>query len=353
MKLRHVLHTSFFDILFQTMHERHNNYYDIEASSHFEMGLMIGENLKQVTLNWLKGRLADPQFGTKVDRAAAYLELTKTYFPQFVQELLGQSQSLGLTLQEMWAVSLEEELDFLDAPSDNCTTVLTNNGLLLGHTEDQEVGTAESIVLLRKKLGKLTTLEIYFLGTLGGTSVTINSHRYLATRNVLADFDTTFGIPRGTIARFLSETNDPRRDLLKTASMPRRMGASLIFTSDKGEVTTAETTSRTVVPVDPQIPFVHTNHYLVPELQPFDCNQNSNSTYERYETATAKVRPIMTTTELLELMGDNSRGPQQSIFNERTIARAVINWAEYAAWFWLQREEEKGWIKYNLDFMSD
>jgi hypothetical protein len=340
------------------MSEKHLHYYEVNASSHFEMGRAIGETTRDVTRNWVDRKLADPVFGKKADQAKAYLDLIKQYFPEYVEELLGLSQSLGLSLIEIWALSLEEELDYLDTPPsaslspDHCTTVITNEGMLLGHTEDEDPGSEESLVILKRALNGYTVLELYFLGTLGGTSLGINSHGYISTRNVLADYNTQYGIPRGTMMRYLSETNNPEHHLRVSEQMPRRMGGSLVFTSQKGEVTTAETTAKKVALLRPELPFVHTNHYLIPEMKQFDHNPNTTATFERYQVAQDKVKPHMTPAELRDLMSDQSRGPHESIFNERTIGRAVVDWPTLSAWFWLKREQEKGWVKYEVDFLD-
>jgi predicted choloylglycine hydrolase len=331
--------------------ETHSHFYEVSADSHYEMGVRIGETLKQQTLDWVDKRASLPGFGEKVDQAKKYLEFTQVFFPQYIQELLGQSHSLGVSLFEIWAFSLEEELDFLDPPPEKCTTVVTNEGDLFGHTEDADLGSEESLVILKRKLKEATTLELYFLGTLGGDSVSINSYGYASTRNTLADYDTQYGIPKATIARFLSETKHPEADLAKVDKLKKRMGSSLIFISKLGRLVAAETTAKQVAVYYPQTPFVHTNHYILPEMKRFDHNPNTTATFDRFNSATALVKPEMTSEEMKILMSDTSLGSHKSIFNERTIARSVLNWSDQVVWLWLQRESSKGWVEYPLDFI--
>lgn len=331
----------------------HGNYFDISGSSPFDYGVTLGEVLRAQSHAWVDRKFSDPLLGEKIDRARDYLELTGHYFPQYIEELLGQAKSLGLSLDEMWAFSLEEELDFLDSPSERCTTVVSRGGLLLGHTEDEDLGSQDSVVVLRKQINDVTALELYFLGTLGGNGFSINSHGVASTRNVLADFDTQFGLPRNTVARYLSETGNPRQDLARISRMPRRMGNCTVFTTHSGEVIAAETTARNVVIFTPDMPYVHTNHYLVPELQPYDHTENATSTFERYARASEIASPEMSMPDMTALLEDQSMGPQKSIFNERTIAKAVVDWSQLSVLFWLQREQEKGWVRYDLDFVHD
>lgn len=51
-------------------------------------------------------------------------------------------------------------------------------------------------------------------------------------------------------------------------------------------------------------------------------------------------------------MSDNSKGSKVSVFNERTIARVIVDLERSMAYVWLLRESEKGWIEYDIDFFS-
>ncbi len=76
------------------------------------------------------------------------------------------------------------------------------------------------------------------------------------------------------------------------------------------------------------------------------------STRRRYEVASEQVRPQMTVQDLMDVTSDTSQGPGLSVFNERTIARMVIDLEQRVAHCWLAREADKGWVAYPLTFRT-
>ncbi len=59
----------------------------------------------------------------------------------------------------------------------------------------------------------------------------------------------------------------------------------------------------------------------------------------------------MTVDETIAVNGDTSQGRRNSLFNENTIARVVVDLDARQARIWLRREPKAGWITYPLDFM--
>src|SRR5262249_45844141 len=108
---------------------------------------------------------------------------------------------------------------------------------------------------------------------------------------------------------------------------------------------------RQQVLLEPTAPFVHTNHYLSEQLKPYEA-EATPSTTRRYRVASEHVQPHMTVQNLMAVASDASQGPGLSVFNERTIARIVIDLEQRVAHCWLAREAEKGWIAYPLTFLT-
>lgn len=61
----------------------------------------------------------------------------------------------------------------------------------------------------------------------------------------------------------------------------------------------------------------------------------------------------MTTADAIGILSDETGGKKLSVFNQNTIARAVVDLDQRVASFWLRREKAKGWIDYPIDFFCD
>jgi len=118
-----------------------------------------------------------------------------------------------------------------------------------------------------------------------------------------------------------------------------------------GGVFCIESSAQEAVLIKPSSPFVHTNHYLS-ELQRLETNDNATGTFERYAVAKNLVQPEMCTEQLQLLLSDQSNGKVLSIFNERTVARMIVDLQSLRAFVWLLRENDKDWVEYELKFVK-
>lgn len=323
----------------------HKNYHQIKASTNYELGLQLGKIFKSEAQRWVEKQRKIGLWQQIVENSKRHLRLTEQYFPQYIEELKGYAKGAGIDFYDLWALNVEE------SNTDRCTTIVTNQGLLISHNEDWEPGQEQVISILQKTIGRLTTFEFYYHHTLGGCSVSINSYGFCQGINTLAHAGSQIGIPRNIIARFLSETNNPEKDFRKLRTLPRELGYSHVIVNTQGKVWNIESTEKEAVLTKPELPFVHTNHFLT-ELKTYEENNNSTGTYDRYKRARELVKAEMTEEELTKLISDTSRGDKISILNERTIARMIVDFKGKKAKVWLRREEGLGWVDYQLNFLD-
>lgn len=327
---------------------KHVNYFAFQADNHYDLGLQFGAHFKDAVQAKMNRIVRDESWSLKLKRAGEYLTVTNAYFPQYVAEIEGYARSAGVDFLEFWARSLEDEFSYYQ--EGHCTSVVTNDGKLISHNEDWAKDAADEIYVIQKTVGKRTILELNYFMTLGGNSASINSYGYTHLINTLTHSDWQFGIPRNVVARFMSETRDPVRDFGKLESIKRATGYNHNIINLDGHIWNIESTSKEQVLLEPNSPFVHTNHYLSEQLKPREAEQTP-STFRRYEGASQRVRPHMFKEELMELVDDHSFGPDLSIFNERTIARMIVDLERMVANMWLLREASRGWVEYPLDFV--
>lgn len=328
------------------MEIRHNNFYRFRAKNNFELGFLMGQKFASEARGALTEMSTKNDWSDKTKRAERCLKVTQKYFPQYIEELTGYAKGADMDFLNLWTLSLEDEVD--KETSDKCTTVVTNNGTLISHNEDWDEDSENSVCVVLKTVGQTRMFELFYYNTLGANSVSVNSHGILTALNTLYNSDAKVGVPRNVIARFAAETDNPEQAIRILKEIPRGAAYNITQVNASGKIWNIEYTSTRVVATTPQSPFVHTNHYLAPELVLFEANDDSGGTRLRYRVACARVKPQMNVAEIIDLTNDDSEGDERSIMNKRTIGKMVVDMKNLTAKVWLKREAEKGWVEYNL-----
>jgi hypothetical protein len=325
----------------------HTNYFEIEANSFFDLGLKEGQLFKQNLVDSIKKEKQDKLWKSKLEKSKEYLSFTIKAFPDLIEEIKGYAKGAGVLFEEVWALSLEDEL----FGNDRCTTAITNSGKLIAHNEDWDASSKDTICVLKKSINGITILELFYYNTLGGNSISINSHGLVQSINTLTHADKRVGIPRNVIARKFSETKSPRNDYDKLSTLQQSAGYSHNLINTHGEIWNIESSAFRQKLSQVASPFVHTNHYLT-ELKELENNDNLSGTIDRYQFTSQNLKKSMSLVEMQNIMSDESKGKKVSVFNERTIARMIVDLESFTIYIWLLRESEKGWIKYDVDFLE-
>jgi len=326
------------------------HYHEIEGSDPEHCGHQLGLMFASTVRRYVSEARAAKAWEDHKRRAALLLNSTEQYFPARARELKAYAAAANVALLDLWTMSIKDELDS-DA-SEQCTTIVTNGGGLIGHNEDWDRDAAEDICILKKKCGSMTTLQLYYYGSpLGGTALTICSAGHIQTINSLQNEYKQIGVPKVVLARELSELGAVAMQLDDLLAIPRSSGFAHNLVDRAGRVTSIEATAADYVMCRPRTPFVHTNHPVGGAVQEQKCAAGHRSTFTRFETARKHVSPSMARSSLERLLSDTSQGRRCSIFNCSTIARGIVDLNERAAWFWLRREAELGWVRYNIEFL--
>jgi len=318
------------------------NYFEFIAKNNFDLGLQMGRAFKRQSGERLKRQKREGNWKIRVRRAEKFLGITEKYFPHLVQELRGYALGAKIKFADLWAASLEDELD-----AEKCTTMIANGGRLIAHSED--FPRAENdIAIVKKNIGNLTILEIYYFNTLGGNAVSINSNGYVVATNSLYSGDRQMGVPKNVVSRWLSETANPKKDFLRLKKIRRASAYNYNFIDLKGNIFNLETTAKKAAFTSPGSPFAHTNHYLS-ALKKYEAYKKTSS-FRRYDCAKRHLAKKMTLQKIKYALGDISEGPRRSIRNKETVGNIIIDLETRAAYIWLLRESKKSFVKFNLDF---
>ncbi|MEZ0260344.1 MAG: C45 family autoproteolytic acyltransferase/hydrolase [Alphaproteobacteria bacterium] len=332
----------------------HTHYHDITADTPREMGLALGRTFGGALQPFL-GALK-PLREQARSYLAACLAFTRLHFPDYVEELEGYAEGAGVDLGLLWQMLLEDDINALRP--EKCTSMATNKGRLIGHNEDWSADAAGRLFILRRTLRGRSLFELHYAGTLGGNALSINSSGLVQMINSLEGTPLDTSVPRvptNIIGRFMADSADIEAALVKLQSIPRMNGYAHTLIQAKGtghrllELSQNEISAHEIT----QFPFVHANHYTLDDM--LHCNRRppaeSESSRQRYAGASAGITAQMTPEQLMALLKNDSKGPDNSLFNRRTIAGAVMDLDAKCAWIHLASEPEKDWLRYGLDFL--
>ncbi len=321
---------------------KHLHFYKIAAKTHFELGHTLGKLFKSPSLFTYNAILSKMlSVPSLLEKSKLYLEISKKYFPHYIEELEGYAKGMGVNFDSFWLTFLNEEFDIYP---DKCTSCYVGNGQLVGHNEDFDDHYKKRITILEKTIRGVTIFELFYYNGLGGTAASVNSFGFTQTVNTLNHTDEQIGVPRNMIARWLSETKDPEEDFQKLKKIPRSLGYNHTFSSPNGQVWNIESTAGEARLTMPKTPYVHTNHYLT-DLKNKEIHAPTTSSYERYEYASSQTVSVKDKKDVEQLL-ENTSNLEKDKKKNNTIARFVVDRASKSIDVWLKREEQKGWITY-------
>lgn len=334
------------------MQNRHKHYHEIECADPIEAGWCLGKLFGDKIQDYIAESKHVLQSSHCRQRAQHLLQQTGQYFPGYVDELRAYADAADIDLLDLWTISIEDEL--WDDVSEKCTSIVANQGRLVGHSEDWSADAASEICILKRRVANVTTLELYYYGTpLGGVALSISSNGYIQCINSIAHVDRGDGVPKSVIARAASELRLGATSLESLLSVPRSSGFAHILVDRNANPTSLECTATQHRLSKRDQPFGHSNHITDPHLARHFAEPASKSSLRRLEHASAAAPQIVDAPAMAHTLEDQSSGKSKSINNKNTIARAIIDLDNRTASFWLKRERKRGWVSYSIDFLFD
>lgn len=333
----------------------HSHYREITAETPYEMGMALGRAFGEALQPFLKELVQLPK-GAQ-DYLTACLTLTREHFPDYIKELEGYAAGAGVGMDIFWQMLLEDDIHEL--PQEKCTSLVTNNGRLIGHNEDWDAAAANRLFVLRRKLKGRALFELHYAGTLGGNAISLSSSGAIQMINSLKAMPLDISIPRvptNIIARYVADSDNIDTAIQRLRQIPRMGGYAhtIINTRQGGKHKLLELSQHDMAVHEIlHFPFVHANHYTTDEMLHCDRQlpERSESSRQRYAAATAGAAQQMLPEAVISLLEDTSQGPSNSLMNSRTIAGVIIDLDSRCLWVRLASEPEKQWLKYGLEFL--
>ncbi len=324
----------------------HQHFYAFSARNHFDLGIKIGRQFAAQAYQAIKTAHQHTQWPVHCQIAHAQLTYAQKHFPQYVSELRGYADGAEVSFDDLWTISIEDDAFGPHKPARaKCTTIVTNDGQLIGHSEDHVLGGEDDVCIVQKRIGSHRTLELFYYNTPGGSAIGINSAGYVHAVNTLLFTRKQLGVPKLIQARYLLDSHDPNHDLAKLTQISRTSGFSHLLASPTGQLWHAELTASSAHIANPSSPFCHTNHCLLGSRH---SSREIWGTHTRLQFAKQHVANYLTPEHLKKLLLDESLGPDHSLHNERSVAKIVVNTATQTLSIWLRREAAQGWVTYKL-----
>jgi isopenicillin-N N-acyltransferase like protein len=279
----------------------------IEASgTHREVGQQIGEAGRDLVawgIDAYASRfegLAGFGFSEAVERARDYLRVAEDYVPQAVDQLRGLAEGAGVPFEQLFALNCSEEFTCRadrNWPPEHCTSfaVVAGERAVAGHNEDwyPEEIEAQTIRIVRLT-GKWSSAAYISAGPAYDMPLTgITAAGFSSAANTVYYRDERVGVPNNLLlATVLGQPDlEHVKDFLTRA--PRARGSNHLLCDARGRVWDVETSGERWALLDGSPPspeaaalgatalFVHTNHYVSPELTPGDVSTSEGSRLRR------------------------------------------------------------------------
>lgn len=229
---------------------------------------------------------------------ASFLPAARELLPAGVAEIEGMAEGSGVAFLTLFALNCGEEFGCTEDPgaavaqtghralSGHCTSLgISIDGVcLLGHNEDWFACDTERKALLRITTADGTRIVavtppplVAFTG--------ISEHGIAGAANTVYSNDNFVpgtaelrpGLPNNLLRRRLleSRTLEEARDW---ACHPRRVrGSNHIMGDASGRLWDIETSATAAASIDADVWLAHTNHYVTPEMAPFELSTSRNS----------------------------------------------------------------------------
>ncbi len=319
--------------------------------NHRDLGFTIGHRFKKAIQDRIKSRKDNiPSYNKYLKKVDAYFQITKKYLPEIVDEIEAMSEGSGVSVKDLFFYNCREiyNLFINSSENDHCTTIVSqkNNSILVGHNEDWILEGIEDLYILKANLGKTSILGLANNTLLPGDVAMTNSHGLVQCINKL-NSESGLGIPKNFVARAVLDCENISEavDLIK--SIPLASGFNHVLVQKDKIINIEMATSKISINNIKSNTFVHTNHFLSPELQKIESFRSKSSEI-RFNKATNLLKSKEHNLKnIFSLLSDTSNNCE-SICRNETIASLVFSPKNNELWICRGRPDKGKYFKYSF-----
>jgi predicted choloylglycine hydrolase len=284
------------------------------SGSYFHIGVEIGKYFKdRIHAGFQQSKIIQErlEWDRKCpEQLTKAVEMTKTKFPEYIEEMRGIAQGCNLPERKIFVVN------FMHLPpvADCSTTMIwdkKNQKAAIIHNEDHEWGLGYNSYLVQIKYPNKTQLLAHcYPGVIPGLSFAFNNFGICMTCNYVPDPAPMVGIPRVIIGRWILDAKNLEKAKHRAVAITPRAGGvnfNLGWGSKKGaQLANVELTAVQAHFTEIPEKIFHANHYIALPFRDFIIPEGfeirSTARQEQGEKLLNMISP--TIKEALELMYD-------------------------------------------------
>ncbi len=308
------------------------------AGSHREVGRQVGEAGRDIVAWGLDAyasrfqSLSGLSFSEAVERARAFLRPAEEYAPQAVDQLRGIAEAANVPFDHLFTLNCSEEFTCTadrNWPPEHCTSfaVAAEGMAVAGHNEDwyPEEIEAQTIRVVRVT-GRWSSAAYISAGPAYSLPITgVTAAGFSSAANTVYYRDERIGVPNNFVLATVLCQPDLERAREFISGAPRARGSNHLLCGRDGRIWDIETSGERWAFLDGAISaaeaaahgatalFVHTNHYVSPELVPGDASRSEGSRLRRERAERLLRDGVEVGADLVDLgkrvLGDHENAP--------------------------------------------
>ncbi len=265
---------------------------EISAKNNYEFGYKLGKALKKEIryrlkknkiVYWENSRNRE-EFSMLTKKSEKFIPAIKKHFPHLLIEAQAMANGAEVPFEELFILMCENEV--VDFKILHCTSIAvrTDDGkILIGHNEDWFPECKKNgLVVIKGRIGKNKFIASSFIGSMVGSSVSLNSHGLAYTDNSLLYTKMSPGIPRSFQLRALLDAKNLKDAVRILGTDGTTAANTLLAWSNKKFMDVEELWNNEEIFYGKRF-LVHTNH---PLLKKYDRKYNvPHDSVRRYKQA--------------------------------------------------------------------
>lgn len=319
--------------------------------NHQDLGWAIGHRFKKAIQERIQSRKINiPNYHQYLKKVDAYYQITKKYLPEIIEELQAMSKGSGVPVNDLFFHNCREiyNLFINSSENDHCTTVVSqkNNSVLVGHNEDWILEGIEDLYILKASIGKTTIMGLANNTLLPGDVAMTNNWGLVQCINEL-NSESGIGVPKNFVARAVLDCENINEAVNLIKSLPLASGFNHVLVQKDKIINIEMSASKIAVNSINQDTFVHTNHFLSPELKSMETFRSKSSEI-RFNKASKLLKNRQPNLKnIFSLLSDTSDNCE-SICRDETIASLVFSPQNNELWICKGRPDKGKYIKYKI-----
>lgn len=330
-------------------------YYEI-SGSYQEIGEFIGTTFGEHIREVIKKRKAEiNNYEKYAKKSFESFELTRNSFPDLIAETEATAKSANVPIIDYFFINNQdvynttEGFDKLDiANTDHCTVVVgfDQGNPIVGHNEDWLKEAIDELYILKVKMKDFSYIGLNYNYELIGTGVTMNSDGLVQCINDLHRSE-KIGVPKIYVARAILEAKSLEEAERIIHSVKRASGYNHVLVQNE-EIRNIEIAGDLLgIERIHAKPYVHTNHYLTPELTKYE-EFHTLSSERRYMMAKSFLQDNMKFEDVKGILSNRSDPEHPICRDDETIASSILLPKEKKCYFCYGTPDTGEFIEYTL-----